>query len=253
MRNLRITLAFRGCAYHGTQVQKNALTVTEVFQDALEKVLGVREDIKNCSRLDAGVHANQFDLNIKTQSAIPCDGLLRGLNACLTGDMAVLAVREVPEDFHARYSCLGKEYLYKVHNAPIRDPFGAGLVCEYPFPLDEGTLHRAAQAFVGRHDFAAFCSAGSSVEDTVRTIHSFSVCREGEMVLFTVAGDGFLYNMVRILVGTLLDVAAGKIPVEALPEIIASRDRVRAGKTAPACGLYLNRVFYQLPLEDDAP
>ncbi len=120
----------------------------------------------------------------------------------------------------------------------------AGLVCEYPKPIDENALHEAAQAFVGSHDFSAFCSSGGSVKDTIRTIRRFSVYREGDMVLFAVAGDGFLYNMVRIMVGTLLDVAAGKIAADDLTSIIASKDRSRAGKTAPSCGLYLNRVFY---------
>ena len=244
MRNLLITMAYRGTAYHGSQVQDNALTITEVFQDALEKVVGRREDIKCCSRLDAGVHANMFCISFKTQCPIPCEGLLRGLNSCLPGDMAVYEAKEVPFDFHARYSARGKEYIYKVHNAIVRDPLMAGLVCEYPKPIDEKTLHEAAQAFVGSHDFSAFCSSGGSVKDTIRTIRRFSVYREGDMVLFAVAGDGFLYNMVRIMVGTLLDVAAGKIAADDLTSIIASKDRSRAGKTAPSCGLYLNRVFY---------
>jgi tRNA pseudouridine38-40 synthase len=225
-------------------VQKNALSVCQVCQDAAEKVLGERGDVKGCSRTDAGVHAYKYCLSLKTTSAIPCEKLPQALNFHLPGDVVVVAAEEVPADFHARYHCIGKEYVYRIHNSPVRDPFSPDLSYRFGYTLSEDNLHREAQDFVGTHDFAAFQSAGSDVEDTVRTIHAFSVTRQGEMVLFTVQGDGFLYNMVRIMVGTLLFIATGKLAAGSIPAILDSRDRARAGKTMPACGLWLQDVFY---------
>lgn len=254
MRNLLITLRFCGASYHGFQVQKNALTITQVFQDAVEKVLGVRYDIKGCSRTDAGVHANRYFISMKVAESqtIPCPGLVRGLNANLPGDIAVLDCREVPEDFHARYSCLGKRYIYKFHNAPVRDPFLKGRVyhSQSGLVLDEAAMDAAARHFVGRHDFSAFCAAGGSVEDKVRTIYAANVSRTGDVVTFSVTGNGFLYNMVRIMAGTLLAVGQSRLAPEEIPAILASLDRSRAGLTLPPDGLYLDDVFYcadQLP------
>lgn len=243
-RNLLITLRFHGSRYHGFQVQQNALSVCEVFQDGLEQLFGQRLDVKGCSRTDAGVHANQYCLNFRTEKTIPCDKIVLALNRYLPEDIAVTSCREVSPDFHARYSATGKEYVYKLHNSRIRDPFSPNLVYRWGYHLEEAMLSRQAQDLVGTHDFAAFQAAGSDVEDTVRTIESFTVTREGELVLFTVRGDGFLYKMVRIMVGTLLQIAAGKLPEGCIPSILDSKDRSQAGKTAPACGLYLNRVFY---------
>ncbi|MCL2056867.1 MAG: tRNA pseudouridine(38-40) synthase TruA [Oscillospiraceae bacterium] len=243
-RNILITLSFCGTRYHGFQVQENALSVCEVFQDALEKAVGARCDVKGCSRTDSGVHANKYCLSVKTESALPCGDLVRALNHYLPGDIAVLGACDVPGDFHARYSCTGKEYVYKIHNSHIRDPFSPGLSYRLGFALDEAALHKEAQDFIGTHDFAALCSKDGDIADTVRTVHSFSVTREGEMLLFTVRGGGFLYNMVRIMVGTLVFIGMGRIGKGAIPEIIASKDRSRAGKTMPAQGLYLNDVFY---------
>ena len=244
-RNLLLTIRFCGTAYHGFQVQKNALTVCEVFQNAVEKVLGTRCDVKGCSRTDAGVHANKYCLSLTIDRDILCDKLVLALNANLPEDIAVLTAVEVPADFHARYSCLGKEYVYRLHNSHIRDPFAPKLSYRFSAPLDVELLNREAQAFVGRHDFRAFCSTGSDVEDTVRTITAFAVERRGDEVLFTVRGDGFLYNMVRIMVGTLLFIATGRIRPGTIPAILAGKNRGAAGKTAPAWGLYLNDVFYE--------
>ncbi|MDL2232260.1 tRNA pseudouridine(38-40) synthase TruA [Ruminococcaceae bacterium OttesenSCG-928-L11] len=243
-RNLLITIRYCGTRYHGFQVQKNAVGVCQVFQDAVEKVLGERHDVKGCSRTDAGVHAGKYCLSMKIDKAIPCDKLVMALNAHLPGDMAVLDARDMPMDFHARYHCRGKEYVYRIHNSRVRDPFSPNLSYRLGYALDADMLHREAQAFVGTHDFAAFQSAGSDVEDTVRTVHSFSVTRQGEMVLLTVSGDGFLYNMVRIMVGTLVFIAMGRIAPGTIPAILESRDRANAGKTMPAHGLFLNDVYY---------
>ncbi len=243
-RNLLVRCSYCGAAYHGFQIQKNGDTVAARLMDAIFRVTGEDSPTIGCSRTDAGVHAREYFFNFHTDTKIPAGRLPAALNAHLPYDIAVTRCREVPEDFHARYHAVGKEYCYLIHNSPVRDPFFEHLKYHYRCPLDEKLLDRAAKGFVGAHDFSAFCSAGSSVKDTVRTITDAGVRRDGDLVVFTVRGTGFLYNMVRIMVGTLLAVAEGKLTVREIPEIIESRDRSRAGVTAPAHGLYLNRVFY---------
>lgn len=244
MRNLLLTLRFDGGNFHGFQVQKNARTVCRVFQDGAQKVFGERPPVKGCSRTDSGVHALRYSLSLRTESAIPCERVPAALNANLPDDICVIGCRQVPEDFHARYSASGKRYLYRVLNSPYRDPFRQGFAWHWGGPLDADWMDRQAQSLLGAHDFSAFCAAGSPVRDRVRTLSRISVCRQGDMLEFTYCGDGFLYHMVRIITGTLMDMARGLLPSDSLPDILASRDRSRAGITAPACGLYLDEVFY---------
>lgn len=243
-RNLLLTLCYDGTRYHGWQVQKNALAVQEVFQKPLEKILGGPHDVKGCSRTDSGVHANQYCISVVTSSPIAPERLTAALNNMLPKDIAVLSCREVAADFHARYSCTGKEYIYKIWNAPVRNPFLEGYALHYPYSLDASLLHHACQGFLGQHDFSAFCSLGSGVEDHIRTVHLCEVSRDGSLVLFRTRADGYLYNMVRIMTGTLLRIAQGKIAPDAIPSIIASQNRKEAGPTAPPWALYLNKVFY---------
>lgn len=244
MKNLLVTVKYDGSAYHGWQVQKNALTVQQVFQDAVQKVFKKRLDVKGCSRTDSGVHANMYCLSFITDMDISDRGVVMALNTHLPDDIAVISCQQVNEDFHPRYSCKSKEYVYKLYNGEIRNPFYSKYAYHYRYNIDAEYLNRQAQAFVGTYDYSGFCSAGSDVEDTVRTVYSFSVWREGDMVYFKVEADGFLYNMVRIMVGTLLFIAQGKIGEGELLDIIKSKDRKRAGKTAPPQGLYLNKVNY---------
>lgn len=245
MRNLRLKLSYDGKNYHGWQVQENAVAVQEVFQNALSSVLGKCPDIKGCSRTDSGVHAYEYCVSFQTDHGIPCERLVGALNHFLPKDIAVFSCEEVPLDFHARYSCTGKQYIYKIWNRPVRDPFSDGYVLHYWYPLDETILNEAAQHYLGSHDFTSFCTLDSrNPGDLVRTVAESSVVRQGDMVTFTVAADGFLYNMVRIMVGTLLRVAQGKLTPSDIPGILAAKDRSRAGPTAPPWGLYLNRVFY---------
>lgn len=245
MRNLQVRLSYDGKHYHGWQVQENALTVQEVFQDALTKVLGTCPDIKGCSRTDSGVHALDYCVSLKTDHSIPAQRLVRALNHFLPPDIAVYSCEEVDDAFHARYSCTGKEYIYKIWNHPIRDPFGDGYMLHYWYHLDEAVLNEAAKHYIGRHDFTSFCTLDSRDKgDLTRTVTKAEVTRDGDMVTFTVAADGFLYNMVRIMVGTLLRVAQGKFQPDDIPKILEAKDRTAAGPTAPPWGLYLNRVFY---------
>ncbi|MBQ7596093.1 MAG: tRNA pseudouridine synthase A, partial [Clostridia bacterium] len=166
------------------------------------------------------------------------------MNAVLPDDIAVKDCRGVGIDFHARYDCKGKEYIYKIWNSPARNPFCEGRYLHYKKKLDASFLNEQAQQFAGKHDFAAFCAAISSVEDTLRTVEYCTVSSYDEEIIFKVKADGFLYKMVRIMVGTLLEIAEGKIPGDSIPAIIESRNRNSAGRTAPPHGLYLNKVFY---------
>lgn len=244
MRNLLLRLMYDGSFYHGWQVQPNGITVQEALQDAIEQILGVRENVVGCSRTDAGVHANDFCCNIRTENEIDCYRFQGALNAVLPESISVKSVSEVELDFHARYNCVTKQYVYRVWNASCKNPFLVNRAWHYKNKIDENFLNEQAQAYIGTHDFKAFCSAGSTVEDTVRTVKRFSVTRDGDEVLFTVEADGFLYNMVRIMVGSLIEISENKIEKDKLSAIIESKDRALAGRTAPAQGLFLNKVKY---------
>lgn len=246
MRNLLLTLCYDGANYHGWQVQQNAVAVQQVFQDALGKILGERPDVKGCSRTDSFVHALQFCVSFHTESPIPCGRLVGALNHFLPEDIAALSCREVPPEFHARYSCLGKEYVYKIWNEKERSPFLAHRVLHYWYPLDLERLNEAAACFTGRHDFTSFCAQDAREPGNMeRTVTDAHWSREGGMVEFTVAADGFLYHMVRIMVGTMLRVAQGKLEPGDIARILTEKSRSSAGPTAPPQGLYLRRVFYK--------
>ncbi len=243
-RNLLITLQYDGSRYHGWQVQKNAVSVQSVFQRQLETLLGGPHDIKGCSRTDSGVHAQEYCVSVITQAGIPAERLPAALNRLLPGDISVTNCREVPMDFHARYSCMGKEYRYLIWNAPNRNPFWEKRALHYRYRLDESLLNQAARHYIGQQDFAAFCPAKNDKESTVRHVFQAEVRRTGELVIFQIRADGFLYHMVRIMTGTLLRVAEGKLSPCDIPGLLESRSRRRAGPTAPPEGLYLSRVFY---------
>lgn len=243
-RRVCLTLAFRGTNYHGFQVQANALSVCEVLQNALQALYGVRPPVKGCSRTDAGVHALGYCVSYAPPRAVELRRLPLAINRFLPPDVRVCAARAVPDDFHARYSAQSKEYLYRLRNSAIDDPFTARYCWRLSAPLSVPAMHRAAQCFVGTHDFAAFMSAGSKVQDTVRTVRFFRVEQQGEEIVFHICANGYLYNMVRILVGTLVEVGAGRMTPEGARAVLEGKDRARAGDTVPARGLFLYRVNY---------
>lgn len=245
LRNLLVKISYDGKNFHGWQIQQNALTVQEVFQKSLEKIIGEDFDVKGCSRTDSGVHANMYCISVKTTHPIEPLRLKAALNRWLPKTVAVLDCTEVGIDFHARYSCISKEYIYKIWNSEVRNPFLDGYALHYRYKIDEKMLDSAAQAYVGKHDFTSFCTIDSREKgDMTRNVKSFSVTRDGNLVTMKVEADGFLYNMVRIMVGTLLRVQQGKIPADGISDIIEKKNRKFAGPTAQACGLYLNRVNY---------
>lgn len=244
MRNLKVMMAYRGTAYHGFQIQNNGITVQEIVEKCVSKVLNESVSIQGCSRTDAGVHAKQFCFSVQTNSRISELGFVRGVNGELPADITILSCQEAEPDFHARFSCKGKEYIYLIHNSECKDPFSTDLAYHYRRKFNIRLVQEAAQQFVGTKDFRAFCTDSGKNINTVRTVRRFDVQKDAEKICFFVQGDGFLYHMVRIMTGTLLDVNEGRIAPEQLEEIFKSGNRLFAGRTAPAHGLYLNQVFY---------
>lgn len=242
--NYLLTFSFDGSLYHGWQIQENADCVQQRVQSAVSSLFNMPLGVTGCSRTDAGVHANTFCCNFRTEKSMPADKVVSGMNAYLPDNIAVRSCRNMPEEFHSRYDCVSKEYIYRIRNSAIRDPFNIGRELLHKYPLDAGMLDSQAKYYLGTHDYSAFMAAGSSVKTTVRTVSDCSVERIGDEVVFTVRADGFLYNMVRIMVGTLLDIASGKIEQGKIKDIILSCDRSQSGATAAPDGLYLNRVWY---------
>ena len=245
MRNIALKLTYNGTAYHGWQVQKNASSVCETLQKAIGKVCGGTVRLTGCGRTDAGVHAERYVANFRTDSRIPLDRLPFAINTHTPEDIAVREAVEVPEGFNAIGSCRRKEYTYRIYNSRFKDPFYVDRAYFYPKRLDEGLLDRAAQMFVGTHDFRAVRSVGTETKTTVRTVYWCGVTRRGDLLELKVCADGFLYNMVRAITGTVLYAAEGKFAPEDIPAILESGDRTLAGPTVPPGGLYLTRIWYE--------
>jgi tRNA pseudouridine38-40 synthase len=250
MRNLKIIMSYNGTNYCGFQTQTNASTIQSAAETALFKLLKEKTGITGCSRTDSGVHARGFVFNLRTSNAVPCDGFVKGFNALLPKDIAVHSCEEVDESFHARYSAKSKEYVYLIHNGNTRDVFMQDLAYFYPRRLNISIMQEAAALFAGEHDFAAYCKTESleitraKKRGTIREIYGFQVMQKGEYVELVVNGNGFLHNMVRILAGTLINVSEGKLSIGDVQKSLKGLERNTAGVTLPACGLYLNRVFY---------
>ena len=253
---LFLNISFKGSAYKGYQVQNNAPTVQQMLNEASLRVFGFDCDIVGCSRTDSGVHANEFCITVTQKGkgciehSIPIEKIPAAFNSVLPEDIAVNFAKTVDDDFHARYSVKYKEYVYKMWNGKSKNPFLHDTAYHIPFNVSKDSvllMNEAAQKFVGKHDFTSFMAQGSKITDAVRTVFysSVSIDKNNEnLILFTVAADGFLYNMVRIMAGTLIDVARGNISPLKIDSIIESKERRCAGATAPAHGLFLNKVSY---------
>ncbi len=247
-----LTISYNGAAYCGYQLQGDKPTVALMLNRAVNKAFGFECNVTGCSRTDSGVHALGYCLTVDPVSesdeiTVPVSKIPTALNTVLPKDISVLSAREVDASFHPRYDVKMKEYVYKIRVNEIRDPFLDGRVYEYGRGIDTlniENMKRAAGHFIGTHDFSAFMAQGSKITDTVREIYDSKLTVNGDIIEYRVRGNGFLYNMVRIIVGTLLEVGKGKIRAEDIPAIIESRDRKSAGQTARPEGLYLNRVFY---------
>lgn len=245
MRNIALSLMYVGTAYHGWQVQKNGVTVESTLEKALSSVVGHPVKCVGAGRTDAGVHALKYVANFHTSSAIPCDRLPLAVNTRLPDDIVVIRATEVGEDFNAIGSCLKKEYTYRIYNSRIRNAFFVDRAWFYPKRLDENIMHACAQQMVGTHDFAALRSVGTETKTTVRTVYYFNITRQGDLIECKVCANGFLYNMVRAMVGTCVYAAEGKLSPTDLPRIMEARDRTAAGPTAPPGGLYMSDLWYE--------
>lgn len=248
MRNIALQMMYVGTAYHGWQIQKNAVTVQETLEQAVAKVVKHPVRFTGAGRTDAGVHARVYIANFRTSSRIPCDRMPLAFNARLPEDIVVVSAREVSEGFNAIGSCRKKEYTYQVYNSRIRNAFYVNRAYFYPKRLDEQIMARAAQQFVGTRDFAAVRDVGTNVRSTVRTVYYFDVAREGDLITLKVCANGFLYNMVRVMVGTVLYAAEGKLTPEEIGEILLRGNRVEAGPTVPPDGLYMTKLWYREPV-----
>ncbi len=244
MKRVLLTLSYDGTDYHGWQIQPNGVTVQQVLSNSLEKLLGVKTAVTGCSRTDAGVHAKEFCCHADCGDNIPPSAFLKGLNALLPQDIAVTGYKEVPPDFHARYDAKGKTYVYRILTGGRKDPFLSRYVWQIERELDVGKMNEFCKKIVGTHDFSAFSSSKRSVTDTVRTVSECHVEKKGDMISLYITANGFLYNMVRIIVGTAVWVSDGSIAPESTGEIFESKNRDKAGITAPAKGLVLEKVFY---------
>ena len=247
-RNIALRLQYDGTAYHGWQVQKTDVTVAETLERALTKVCGEPIKVVGCGRTDAGVHAKRYCANFRTDCTIPIDRVPLAVNARLPADIAVVDAVAAPEDFNAIGSCIQKEYVYQIYNSRIRDAFLEHRVCFYPQPLDFARLARAGRAFEGTHDFAAVRSVGTETRTTVRTVHWCRAERDGPLISIAVCADGFLYNMVRAMVGTILYAAEGKLTPEGISDILVRGNRTEAGPTVPPDGLYMTKLWYREPV-----
>ena len=244
MRNIKLIIQYDGTNYHGWQIQENAITIQEVLEKAIKKLTGVRPKISGCGRTDTGVHAENYVCSFKTESAIPCDKLPYAINRFLPDDIKCIFAEEMDTEFDAHKSAVGKTYTYKILNSKYPDVFYNNRAWHYRYELDIEKMKKAAEFFLGTHDFIGFAASGFTVKTTVRTIHNLEITKDGDLVSIIITGDGFLYNMVRIIAGTLAFAGNSKINWEDMGKIIDSRDRKKAGITAPACGLYLTEVYY---------
>ncbi len=244
MKNIALRLRYDGSCYHGWQVQKNAITVAQTMEEALAKVCGERVKLTGCGRTDAGVHALRYCANFHSDCTVPVDRMPLAVNSRLPDDIAVVDAVEVPDDFNAIGSCVKKEYVYKILNSRIPDPFLADRVCFYPQRLDISLMQAAARAFEGTHDFKAVRSEGTQTKTTVRTVYWCRVEKDGDLITVSICANGFLYNMCRAMVGTMVYASYGKLIPEEIPALLEKRDRRLTGPTMPPQGLYLNRVWY---------
>ncbi len=244
MRNIKITIGYDGTSYYGWQKQPNVVTIQGEIEKALKRVTGENILLIGASRTDKRVHGRGQVANFFTNSVIPDYKFKDALNVSLPEDIVILKSCEVEEKFHSRFSAKGKKYRYLIYNNSIRNPLFRNYSYHVPWKLDIESMKRALSYFVGTHDFSAFMNSKNQSEITVRTINGAKIIKKNRLIHIIVEGDGFLYNMVRIIVGTLIDVGRGKICEDEVLKIIKSKDRKQAGHTAPPQGLYLEKIFY---------
>ncbi|MBS4220997.1 tRNA pseudouridine(38-40) synthase TruA [Bacillus sp. FJAT-49711] len=245
MQRYKGIIAYDGSGFSGFQIQPNGRTVQGELEKSLAKMhKGKEVSVVASGRTDAGVHARGQVVHFDSSLQLSSERWVRALNGLLPSDISFMEVVAAPSSFHARFDASGKQYKYIVYTSSVRDPFKLHYAAFHPYRLDMSKVKKAAEFLVGTHDYTSFCSAKTNMDNKVRTVSSIEIEQNAEEIVFTFTGNGFLYNMVRIIVGTLLAVGAGKIDLDRVPVILAGRDRILAGKTAPAEGLYLWEVYY---------
>ncbi len=244
MANIRIWLKYDGTDFHGYQIQKNGFTIQEALENAIFKVTGEDISITGCSRTDAGVHAFMYAANFISDTKIPMDKIPLALNTALPDSIRVYKAEKVPMDFHATYSAKEKTYEYKIDTNIIADPFLKRYAWHYSYDLDIEKMKEGASYLIGKHDFSAFMASGSQVKTTVRTVKSIEITKEDKIITLKITADGFLYNMVRIIMGTLAYCGNGKLEPSDVIRILRSKKRAEGGITAPPEGLKLISIVY---------
>ncbi len=242
--NYKLNLSYDGTAYHGWQKQNNATAVCDVLEQAIEKIFKEKVDITGCSRTDAGVHAINYTCNFKSDLLIPLDKLPLAINTKLPDDIRINSAESVDEDFNSRFSAKSKTYVYKTCCSKVLSPFLRNYAYHFPYSIDIEKINKAVKYFEGTHDFAGFMTQGSNQKTTVRTVNFLRAKKYDDIVEFEINANAYLYNMVRIISGTLLYVGIGKISADDIPLIISSCDRKHAGITAEPQGLYLKEILY---------
>ncbi len=245
MNNIAMVLRYRGTNYHGFQRQPNACTIQGEIEKALTTIVKSPVNISGCGRTDAGVHARAYVANFISECTVPPERLHLALNAILPEDICVYTAFYVPMDFDSRFSCIKKEYTYEIYNSQIKNPFLHDRTYLYKAFLDDKIMHKAAQDFVGKQDFAAVKSEGTPVSSTVRTVHYCNVTRCDDIISIKVCADGFLYNMVRAIAGTLLYTGCGKLCGNGVKLALESKKREKAGPTLPPNGLFMSKLWYE--------
>lgn len=244
-QRFKLIVAYDGTNYNGFARQPNGVTIQETLEQAIEKIVQHKVHIIGAGRTDTGVHARGQCCVFDSPTKIPAERLVAAINSKLPLDIAVKSVEIVPETFHPRFGAKRKTYRYQILNSKVRDPFQGKYALLYPYHLDIELMKAAATHMIGEHDFVCFCSAGSTVKGTVRTIYDINITKDGDMVSVDICGNGFLYNMVRIIIGTLIKVNEGKLSTDDISKIIESKKRELAGPTAPPQGLTMVEIEYK--------
>lgn len=243
MRNIKLTIQYNGKNYCGWQKQNDSLGIQGTIEQAIKEITNEDVKITGSGRTDAGVHALGQVANFNTETNIPAEKIPNALNSKLPKDISIISAEEMPLDFHSRYCAKGKTYRYMIYNNPYRTPIYNDISYFVKYDLDLEKMQKEAKSLIGTYDFKGFMSSGSSVKDTVRTIYDIQIIKQEDLIVIEVQGNGFLYNMVRIIVGTLVDIGRGRINLD-MSSIIESKSRSMAGHTAPEQGLFLKKVDY---------
>lgn len=244
MRNIKLTIEYDGSRYYGWQKQPDYICIQDEIEKALKKITNENIEINGSGRTDKGVHAKGQVASFVTNSKIDAYKFKLAINSLLPKDIAILTSEEVHLDFHARFSAVGKKYKYLIYNDKIRSPINRNYTYHVFYELDLDKIKESAKYLIGTHDFAGFMASGSVIKDTVRTIYDINIEKRNKILEINVNGNGFLYNMVRIIVGTLVDIGRNNLSVDSINEILLLKDRTLAGHTAPPQGLYLDEVYY---------